>query len=256
MAHRGDSAAAPENTLLGLKRAVEIGVDFLETDVRLTKDDEFVLFHDDDLVRTAGESGTIRDKTLDELRQIDLGYNFTLDDGKTFPYRGKGHTIITLGEAFEAFPDMMFNIDIKDKESHAPEKLGILIDHYNRESSVLVGSFHDTQAYTFRRIMANVMTSACPSEVTRFVFALKMRVLRLFSRRCQYEAFQVPMKYGRIQVVDERFVNAAHERDIAVHVWTINERAEMEHLIDLGADGIFTDKPTLLRAILLEKGLL
>ncbi|MDF1538125.1 MAG: glycerophosphodiester phosphodiesterase [Candidatus Thorarchaeota archaeon] len=256
MAHRGDSAAAPENTLLSLRRAVEIGVDFLETDVRLTKDNEFVLFHDDTLERTTGDSGTIRDKTLEELKQIDLGYNFTLDDGKTFPCRGQGHTIVTLGEAFDAFPEMMFNIDIKDKERIAPDRLAILINHYDRESSVLVGSFHDVQAYTFRKIMANTMTSACPSEVTRFVFALKMRVLGLFTRKCQYEAFQVPMKYGRIQVVDERFVKAAHDRDIAVHVWTINDRVEMEHLIDLGVDGIFTDEPMLLRNILLEKGLL
>jgi len=256
MAHRGDSAAAPENTLLSLRRAVEIGVDFLETDVRLTKDEELVLFHDDNLERTTGEKGTIRDRTLDELKQIDLGSKFTLDDGETFPYRGKGHTISTLSEAFEAFPEMPFNIDIKDEDFQAPEKLATAIKEHGRENSVLVASFHDVQAYRFRKIMPSVVTSGCPSEVTRFVFALKMRVLRLFTRKCQYEAFQVPMKYGRIKVVDPRFVKATHDRNIAVHVWTINDRAEMEYLINLGVDGIFTDEPALLRDVLLEKELL
>ncbi|MHA1908425.1 MAG: glycerophosphodiester phosphodiesterase [Candidatus Thorarchaeota archaeon] len=256
MAHRGDSAATPENTLLSLRRAVEIGVDFLETDVRLTKDDELVLFHDDDLMRTTGKQGTIRDNTLDELKQIDFGSTFSPDEGVSYPYRGKDHTILTLSEAFNAFPEMMINLDIKDKDLHAPELLATSIREHGKQDTVLVGSFHDAQAYRFRKVMPEVRTSACPSEVTRFVFALKMRVLSLFARGCPYEAFQVPMKYGRIHVVDSRFVKAAHDRNIAVHVWTINEKQQMENLIDLGVDGIFTDEPTLLRNILVERGLL
>lgn len=256
MAHRGDSAAAPENTLLSLRRAVEIGVDFLETDLRMTKDGELVLFHDETLERTTQETGPIRNKTLDELKRIDLGYNFTTDDGKSFPYRGKGHSIVTLAEAFEAFPETKFNIDIKDTDPKAPEKLAILIKEFNRESSVLVASFHDVQAFRFRKLMPEVASSACPSEISRFVFALKMRVLSLFSKKCEYEAFQVPMKYGRTQVVDSRFIRAAHDRGIAVHVWTINEREDMEELINLGVDGLFTDEPMILRDILLEKGML
>ena len=254
MAHRGDSAAAPENTLLSLKRAVEIGVDFIETDVRLSKDDEPILFHDDSLERTTGELGTIRDRSLEELKSIDLGYNFTPDEGKTFPFRDRGISIVTLREAFEAFPEIMFNLDIKDEDTHAPEVLASVIKEYSREESVIVGSFHDSQAYRFRKLMPDVLSAACPSEVTRFVFAMKMRVLGLFGKRCIYEVFQVPIKYGRITVVGSRFVQAAHDREIAVHVWTINEREEMEYLIDLGVDGIFTDRPAMLKEVLKDKG--
>lgn len=256
MAHRGDSAAAPENTLLSLKRAIEIGVDFIETDVRLSQDDVPILFHDDTLERTTGEKGTIRERTLDELKTIDLGYNFTPDEGKSYPYRGKDLSVVTLQEAFEAFPDMRFNLDIKDQDIYAPEVLASVIQEYERQDSVIVGSFHDTQAYRFRKLMPDITSSACPAEVTRFVFALKMRVLRLFSKRCPYEVFQVPIKYGRITVVNERFMTAAHERKTAVHVWTVNDREEMEGLIDLGVDGIFTDRPALLRDVLTELGLL
>ena len=256
MAHRGDSAGAPENTLLSMKRAVEIGVDFLETDVRLTKDDVPVLFHDDDLIRTTGTDGSIRDKTLVELKQIDFGYNFTPDEGRSFPYRDQGLSVVTLREAFETFPEINFNLDIKDKDLHAPEVLASVINEFDRQDSVIVGSFHDTQAHRFRKLMPEVKTSACPSEVTRFVFALMMRVLRFFSRGCVYESFQVPLKYGRITVITDRFIKASHDRDIAVHVWTINEREEMQRLIEMGVDGIFTDKPALLREVLKENQLL
>jgi glycerophosphoryl diester phosphodiesterase len=103
MAHRGDSAAVPENSMLSLRGAIEIGVDLLETDLQLTKDREFVLFHDDDLVRTTGQKGRIRDYTLEELLNIDVGHTFTLDEGETFPFREKGLRLLTLRDAFAEF---------------------------------------------------------------------------------------------------------------------------------------------------------
>jgi len=89
MAHRGDSTAVPENTMLSMRGTIEIGVDLLETDLQLTKDKEFVLFHDEDLVRTTGQEGRICDYTLDDLLNIDAGHTFTPDGGNTFPFRGK-----------------------------------------------------------------------------------------------------------------------------------------------------------------------
>jgi len=103
MAHRGDSGNTPENTMIALENAVEIGVDVLESDIHLTKDDEIVLFHDEDLKRTTGKEGTIRCPTLNELMEIDLGVNFTLDNGDTYPFTDNGHKIVTLREAFERF---------------------------------------------------------------------------------------------------------------------------------------------------------
>ena len=256
MAHRGDSAAAPENTLLSMQQAIEIGVDVLETDVRLTKDNQLVLFHDDDLERTTGLEGTVREFTLRELREIDLGYGFTLDDGATHPFRDQGHTIVTLAEILKEFPDTIVNIDIKDEDVIAPEILSDVLSETNRERSVIVASFHEKQLERFRKLMPEVTTSAHPGEVTRFVFGLKMHATGLFARGINYKAFQVPMAYGRISVISERFVKAAHNRNIAVHVWTINKREQMEELIDLGVDGIFTDEPALLRKVLADQELL
>ena len=257
-AHRGGASLAPENTILALRTAVGIGVDVIETDLQLTKDNQFVLFHDDDLMRMAGREETIRDLTLNELKQIDITYNLTPDDGATYPYRGQGHEILELSEALEEFPEsVIFNMDIKNKEDReAPELLASEIKKHDRANSVIVASFHDRQIQRFRVLMPDVVTAACPGEVSRFVFGVKTHSLKLTARNPKYRAFQVPVNYGRISVVNSKFVGAAHERGIAVHVWTINERLEMNNLIDLGVDGIITDEPALLRDLLREKKLL
>lgn len=256
MAHRGDSENTPENTMLALETAVSIGVDVLESDVRLTKDDEIVLFHDEDLERTTGVTGTIRSHTLDELLMIDFGCNFTPDNGATFPFRGNGLKIVTLREAFERFPEMIFNLDIKDTVPSAPMELARLISHMKRIDSVMVGSFHNNQLERFRELMPSVHTSAHPGEVKNFVLNTKIGVPRIKAENILYRAFQVPMKSGPLKVVTKKFVRKAHELDLAVHVWTINDETTMIQLLDLGVDGIFTDQPALLREVLEKRGLL
>ncbi len=256
MAHRGDSENTPENTMLALKAAVSIGVDVLESDVRLTKDDEIVLFHDEDLERTTGVTGTIRSHTLDELLQIDFGYNFTPDNGLTFPFRDIGLKIVTLREAFDKFPEMIFNLDIKDTYLAAPMELARLISHMDRKNLVMVGSFHDSQLEHFRELVPDVPTSAHPGEVKRFVLNSKFGLPRIKTQDIQYRAFQVPIKSGPLTVVTKKFVRKAHELDLAVHVWTINDESTMTKLLDLGVDGIFTDQPALLRKVLEKRGFL
>jgi glycerophosphoryl diester phosphodiesterase len=256
MAHRGESGNIPENTMASLEAATELGVDVLESDVRLTKDDEIVLFHDEDLKRTTGKTGTVRSYTLEELLQFDLGFNFTLDEGITFPFRGKGLKIVTLREAFERFPDAVFNLDIKDTFPSAPMEVTRLISQMERKQSVIVASFTDVQIERFRQLLPDVPTSAHPGEVRRFVFSSKIGFPRIKKERIHYRAFQVPVKSGPLTVVTKKFITKAHEHGIAVHVWTINDEATMNKLIDLGVDGIFTDHPSLLKSVLQERGFL
>ena len=256
MAHRGESGSIPENTMLALESAVNIGVDVVESDVHLTKDDVIVLFHDEDLKRTTGVEGTVRERTLDELLEIDLGYTFTLDAGKTFPFRDQGLHIVTLQEAFERFPETTFNLDIKDTFRSAPEELARVLKQEGRETSVVIASFHDEQIECFRELMPEASTSAHPTEVRNFVLNTKMGLPRIRREEIRYRAFQVPVKSGPLTVVTKKFVKKAHEFDLAVHVWTINDASTMNHLIDLGVDGIFTDTPKLLKEVLGERGLL
>ncbi len=234
---------------------MRLGVDVLETDVRLTNDNHLVLFHDEDLMRMTGYEGTVRDHSLRELLEMELGRDYT-PDGTTYPYRGRGETIVTLERAFEEFPDMRFNIDIKDPEREAVDILVDMLERHDRKSTVIAGSFHDHQIARLRKIAPDVATAAHPGEVTRFVFALKMHAASIFARNMCCAAFQVPVKYKRIRIIDRRFIRAAHDRGIAVHVWTINDRPTMEWLIDLGVDGIFTDRPGLLKETLKDRGLL
>lgn len=254
MAHRGESENTPENTMLALEAASSIGVDVLESDVRLTKDDEIVLFHDDDLTRTTGAEGTIRSHTLEELQQIDFGYNFTPDGGSSFPFRGQGLKIVTLREAFDRIPDIIFNLDIKDTFPSAPMELAKVISEKKRSASVMVASFTDSQLERFRELMPSVATSAHPGEVKKFVLNTKISLPRIKFEEIRYRAFQVPMKSGPLKVVTKKFVRQAHEHNLAVHVWTINDRPTMNHLLDLGVEGIFTDNPKLLKEMLQTRG--
>jgi len=256
MAHRGDASKAPENTMLSMKLAVEAGADVLETDVQMTSDGEMVLFHDDDLSRVAGRSERIDELTLDDLREIDFGYYFTSDNGSSHPFRGKGYGVVTVREALEEFPQMRFNLDIKDLNPESPRIMASILSDLNRQDTVIMASFNPIQIERFREIMPDVATNAHPKEVRSFVLGLKLRLLPIVARNIPYRSFAVPIEQGGITVVTPRFVKAAHERDIAVHVWTINDRATMEWLIDLGVDGIFTDEAPLMRSILLERGLL
>jgi glycerophosphoryl diester phosphodiesterase len=106
----------------------------------------------------------------------------------------------------------------------------------------------------FREAAPMIPTSAHPNEVRKFVIGTKIRMIGIFMRSIAFRAFQVPERSGSIHIVTPKFIKAAHDRDIAVHVWTINERESMERLISMEVNGIFTDYPTLLRDVLTDRG--
>ena len=116
MAHRGERGHAPENTMIAFERAAKLGVDALETDIHQTKDGVLVVCHDDTVNRMTDGAGQIKEMTLAEVQAFDAGYRWTPDDGKTFPYRGMGHTIPTLEALFATYPNMWINIDVKQTE--------------------------------------------------------------------------------------------------------------------------------------------
>jgi glycerophosphoryl diester phosphodiesterase len=256
MAHRGESGNIPENTILALEAAVEIGVDVLESDIRFTKDDVPILFHDEDLARITGKDEKVRKKTLDELLQYDLGYNFSTDVGRTYPFRGKGLTVVTLEEALKRFPDTILNLDIKDTFKEAPNEVARILLENQRTEKIMVASFNPKQLKRFRKKAPMIPTSAHPNEVRNFIIGTRMRAMRMFVRSIAYRAFQVPEWMGSMQIVTPEFVKAAHDKDVAVHVWTINDRESMERLLDMEVNGIFTDFPSVLKMVLEDRGYL
>jgi glycerophosphoryl diester phosphodiesterase len=256
MAHRGESGNIPENTILALEAAAQIGVDVLESDIRFTKDNIPILFHDDDLMRTTGQSGSVRERTLDELLQIDLGHMFTPDGGDTYPFRGKRLKVVTLEEALKRFPETILNLDIKDTFREAPDGVAQVLLSHQRTENIMIASFHPSQLERFRERAPMIPTSAHPNEIRKFVIGSKMRMLSLVVRSTVFKAFQVPERSGSIQIITPRFIKAAHDRDIAVHVWTINDRENMQRLLNMEVNGIFTDYPAILREVLVEHGYL
>ena len=256
MAHRGESGNIPENTILALETALDIGVDVLESDIRFTKDNVPILYHDEDLVRITGKDEKVRKKTLEELLQFDLGYNFTTDAGRTYPYRGRGLTVVTLEEAIKRFSDTILNLDIKDTFKEAPDEVARILLENQRTEKIMIASFHPKQLKRFRKKAPMIPTSAHPNEIRNFVIGTKVRAMGMFVRNIPYKAFQVPERSGSLQIVTPEFVKIAHDKDIAVHVWTINNKPDMERLIDMEVDGIFTDFPAVLRDVLEERGLL
>jgi glycerophosphoryl diester phosphodiesterase len=233
-AHRGGAAIAPENTMAAFGGAYDLGIRYMETDVHLTADGVVVVFHDHELDRLTNGSGKVEEWRWDDLRLLDAGYSFEVDG--EFPYRGKGERIPRLDEVMAEFPDTRWNIDMK----HTPvvEALAHLIIEASAEDRVMAASFYDHRLRAFRRASGGrVATSTGPMELARL--ALAARLGR--SARIEADALQIPKR-----VVSSRLVAAAHRADAQVHVWTIDDAPTMRGLLDIGVDGIMSDRPDVL----------
>jgi glycerophosphoryl diester phosphodiesterase len=228
---------------------MESGAGGLELDVHMTLDKEIVVIHDAAVDRTTDARGPVVGMTLDEIRNLDAGYRFSPDGGRTFPYRGWDLKIPTLAEAYEAFPDARVNVDIKEARPGAEAAVLRTIRGAAAEERTLVASSHHAVIRRFRRVsMGRVSTGASRLEIGAFYFLGRLRLEWL--ARPAYEALQVPTEHRGTALVTPRFVEAAHSRGVRVDVWTINEPGEMSRLLDLGADVIMTDRPEKLAGVL------
>jgi len=235
--------------MVSFQGAVQLGCRYLETDLHTTRDGVLVTIHDETLDRISDGSGPVHALTLAELKRLDAGYRFSPNGGQTFPFRGKGITVPTLAEVTQAFPDIYLNLEIKQKEPSLIETLITFIEEQDAHDRVLVSSFHDRVLKEFRRRTGGrVATSAAGWEARLFWLASRLGLTRFL--RLAYDALQVPARRGLLPVVDRRFVQAAHRLGIQVHVWTVDESAEMRRLLNLGVDGLMADRPDLLLEVL------
>jgi glycerophosphoryl diester phosphodiesterase len=242
MAHRGGARhpdlGGLENTLHAFRHAVALGYRYLETDVHVTSDGRLVAFHDEVLDRMTDRPGTIAALRADELAEVRIAGE---------------HAVPTMAELLEEFPDVRFNIDLKAPRS-APA-LADLVEHTRAHDRVCVGSFSSRHLQDFRRLTrGRVATSATPAEVGVFL-ASSWPVVRRLIRRRRFAALQVPRRRGPLPLVTRSVVRRAHAAGVHVHVWTVDDPAEMEELIDLGVDGLITDRTDLLKDVLMARGL-
>ena len=235
--------------MVAFEGAVQMGCRYLETDLRTTRDGVMVAVHDETVDRVTEGSGPVHALTLAELKRLDAGHRFSPDGGQTFPFRGKGITVPTLAEVTQGFPDICLNLDVKENETPMVEALVTFIEEQGAHDRILVGSFHDRTLQEFRRRTGGrVATSAAGWEARLFWLASRLGLARFL--RLAYDALQVPARQGPVSVVDRRFVQAAHRLDVEVHVWTVDESEEMRRLLNLGVDGLMSDRPDLLLAAL------
>ena len=249
LAHRGASALAPENTIEAFRLAVEAGAGGLELDVHMTRDGHTVVIHDATVDRTTNGSGAVSEMTLEELRRLDAGHNFSPDGGPTRPYRGRGVRVPTLGEVLEVFPVVAVNIEIKASTPGIEETVLGVLREANALGRVLVVSTSYDVVKRFRKVSGgHAFTGASRWEIGVFYFSSRFRLERLV--RPAYDALQVPLRHRGIQVVTPRFVRAAHARGVRVDAWTINKADEMRRLLEIGVDVIMTDRPDTLAEVL------
>ena len=246
-AHRGSRLLWPENTWRAFDGAIEgLGYSYVETDIRVTRDGVVVVFHDETLERTTNGVGRVADWDWEDLRHLDAGYRFS-PDGDSFPSRGIGVAISRLDDTFDRYPDVCFNIDLKAQGSEWA--VAEVIARMSAVDRVLVGSFSDRRIARFRRITkGGVATAAGPSASVAMYAA--SRVGRSVNRG--WDAYQLPRRL-RGGAVDAKLVDAVHEAGAHLHVWTVNEPEFMHDLLDLGVDGIVSDRPDLLNDVLEER---
>lgn len=227
--------------------AVEMGYRHLETDLHITYDGELVCIHDATVDRTTNGKGKVHHYTLDELQALDAGYRHGTDEG--FPFRGEGVRVPTLRELLVGFPEVSVVVDLKVDSLH--QALADLIDELDAHERLIVGAFSDDRIGEFRKeTQGRVPTSTGPVATRMWVLA--SRVGRKVGGEAS--ALQVPVQMRGVRVVDPKLVEAAHGAGLQVHTWTVNDRSEMEKLLEIGVDGLVTDRPDVLKGLLIDRG--
>ena len=255
LGRHGAGELAPEHSMIGFEMAADYGLDGFKVDVRLTKDEEIVLFHDETLERTANFIGYIKDLTLDELKQFNIGEQFVNSNGET-PYKEEQLEIVTLRELLNAFPNKLIYIDMKDhpdtyEGSLMPSKLWRLLEELNMYENVIVTSSYNEQLDRFNLYAQNrVAIGASDSELTKAFTTFTSQFGHLYNPKA--DVFAAPTKQSVMNFEAPKFVQFLTDLNCLVFYTGINEFITMQRLIRNGAKGIITDRPDIAEALLEE----
>lgn len=247
--HRGASGEAPENTLVAFERALEDGAEIIETDVHVTRDGEVVVAHDDDVARTTDGRGRIAAMRFREVAALDAGYRFSKDGGASHPYRGRGVRIPALREVFRRLPETRFNIEVKANDERLIEGVIGLVAEHDRAHVTLLAAADEATLAAVRAALARRGVAAALGASAADVLAFVRAALGEGAPPKAPMALQIPPRFAGEPLVTPALVDFAHRHDVQVHVWTVNEEDEMRRLLALGVDGIMSDFPGRLRAV-------
>jgi glycerophosphoryl diester phosphodiesterase len=271
-AHQGGAREGPSSTLYAIEQALAAGATAIELDVHASSDGVLVVCHDPTLDRTTNGSGRIADHSWSELELLDNAWHFVPAEDATpglpdsaYPLRGlapadRRYGVARLADVLDAFPGVPLNLDIKQTSPAVPAyeaALAELLLARGRCDDVIVASFNDASTERFRQLAPGISTSPGATLLARAGgawLAGQQPDEAVLTELRHHVAVQVPPSYAGVRVVDERFVEFVHGLGLAVHVWTIDDRAEMASLLDAGVDGIMTDRPSVLAGLLAERG--
>jgi glycerophosphoryl diester phosphodiesterase len=231
--HRGGAGDWPENTMRAFEAAVALGYRYVETDVHVTADGVLLAFHDDVLDRVTDRTGVIAELPWSEVSAAKVG--------------GR-EPIPRFEELLAAWPDVRVNIDPKHDASVDP-----LVEAIRRAGAidrVCIGAFSDARLERVRELLPGVCTSLGPVGTLNLGLAAQGQ----FDGELPSPCAQVPTHFGQTEVVTPAFVEEAHRRGMQVHVWTVDDADEMCRLLDLGVDGLMTDRNIVLKDVLVERG--
>jgi glycerophosphoryl diester phosphodiesterase len=232
-AHRGGASEVPENTMPAFEHAVRLGYRYVETDVHVTADGVLLAFHDDVLDRVTDRTGAISELPWSVVREAKV-------DGR--------EPIPRFDELLAAWPDLRVNVD--PKHDGAVEPLVDVLRAAGAMHRVCIGAFSDDRLARVRDALPGVCTSLGPIGSLQLGLAANGETVPELPSPCA----QLPTHFGDTEILTAELLAAAHDRGMQVHVWTIDERGEMERLLDLGVDGIMTDRPGVLREVLEARG--
>ena len=244
--HRGAAGQAPENTLPSFALATALGADILEFDLHPTRDGFVVVIHDDTVDRTTNGTGLVREHTLTQLERLDAGYHFSRD-GHDFPFRGQGVRIPTFETVLQHFPLATCNVEIKENDPALIDEVIALIRRFDASHRVLVAAEKGDILRRVRHHAPDLATGFSAEDVLEFLNRLQSQQWSNYTP--PGIALQVPLTVGNVELVRPDVIAAAHDLGLEVHVWTLNDPAEMERVLRLGVDGIVSDLPGLARVI-------
>jgi glycerophosphoryl diester phosphodiesterase len=256
IAHRGASHIAPENTLLAYRLAVEFGVDAVEVDARLTRDGRIVLLHDADLARTTNLTGSVERLTHDDLRRCDAGYWFCPEGLPDHPFRGLGLTVPALAELFVMLARVRPTVEVLIEVKRSPRDPAI--DSSKRLVERLVAELHGLDAIARCRVSSfdarsiDDVRQLAPDIRTALLVAPGADVHATidYALTNGHSAVQVHDSAIAAGVAGRHLIEAVHHAGLEIDVWTVNARARMAELHELGVDGIISDDPERLCAVL------
>jgi glycerophosphoryl diester phosphodiesterase len=244
--HRGCAGECPENTLPSFERALAAGAAILETDLHVSRDGVPVLIHDPVVDRVCDGSGRVSDLSLAELQRLDAGHHFTLDGGRSHPFRGKGFRIPTFEEALKNFPGARFNVEIKADGPGCVEAAVNVVARNHRESLTLLTAGDDAIMQRLRSHLEQKRIPVAQGASVADIVAVLRSAADASAPDTASMALQIPREFGGRPLVTPELIEHAHAHHIQIHVWTINDADEMDDLLALGVDGIVSDFPELL----------